>query len=196
MPPPPLKAFVDRMGGGYRASTYGRNGCEEQEWSHGRVDARTCVHCGELTFAGNATLMMQSNFKSPPPPFMEEMQREMRVVVQNADHIVLMGYSLPPDDVTYRAFFAARQRRRNGDPVRCSVVVGHELENRWMEAGEWQGRLAGMPQVDPPRTTLEAAGDLFGADNVRFFGGGIPQVLLEGGRVTDGAVNRLLDWPA
>ena len=41
---------------------------------------------------------------------------------------------------------------------------------------------------------LEAARDLFGKDNVRFYGHGIPQVLLEGGHVTDAAVERLLNW--
>jgi hypothetical protein len=37
------------------------------------------------------------------------------------DHIIFMGYSLPPDDVTYRAFFSAR-RQRQGAQVRCTVV--------------------------------------------------------------------------
>ena len=45
-----------------------------------------------------------------------------------------------------------------------------------------------------PRTTLEAAGDLFGKENVRFYGGGIPNVFLDGGRVTDSAVDDLLIW--
>ena len=36
-------------------------------------------------------MQMQSNFKSPPPPFMDEIQRDMRVIVGNADHVILMG---------------------------------------------------------------------------------------------------------
>ena len=35
---------------------------------------------------------------------------------------------------------------------------------------------------------------LFGATNVRYYGGGIPDVFLDGGSVTDSAVDRLLTW--
>ena len=75
---------------------------------------------------------MQSNFKSAPPPYIEEIQRDLRAVVQEADHIVFMGYSLPPDDVDYRAFFAARRSRGPERPVKCSVVVGKDGERRWL----------------------------------------------------------------
>ena len=125
--PPPLNAFVEE-GITFEPSTTERR-AEEKAWREGKVDARSCVHCNTLTYAHHMPLLMQSNFKSAPPPFMEEIRRDMRVVVREADHIVLMGYSLPPDDVTYRAFFAARQRR--GDPkVKCSVVVGQDQPPR------------------------------------------------------------------
>jgi len=38
------------------------------------------------------------------------------------------------------------------------------------------------------------ARDLFGEENVRFYGGGIPNVFLERGRMTDSAVDDLLIW--
>ena len=74
---------------------------------------------------------MQSNFKASPPSFIDEVQRDLRVATQAAEHIILMGYSLPQDDVAYRAFFAARRRRnhKDGEPLRCSVVVGTEWGN-------------------------------------------------------------------
>ena len=185
IPPPPLKAFVE--------SGVLEDGLDEElrAWQKGEVDARACVHCDTLTYAHHTQTRMQSNFKDAPPPFLEEINRDLRVAVQNAGHIILMGYSLPPDDVDYRAFFAAR--RRLGADVKCSVVVGHEGEDRWLGPSEWRSQLAAMK--DGENKTLEAARDLFGPDNVRFFGGGIPQVFLEGGRVTPLAVERLLTWP-
>ena len=131
---------------------------------------------------------MQSSFKEPPPPFLDEIERDLRVAVRNADHIVLMGYSLPPDDVDYRAFFAARRHRHRDpdNPVRCSVVVGRGHAPRWLGPSEWPDLL--------PNETLEAADDLFGKENVRFYGGDIPNVFLDGGRVTDSAVEKLLTW--
>ena len=195
IPPPPLKAFV--RDGMFR-SRYDKepDAKEPDAWEKGEVDARACVHCHTLTYAHHTQTQMQSSFKSPPPPFLEEIKRDLRVAVQNADHIVLMGYSLPLDDVDYRAFFAARRRlvSKNKDPVQCSVVGGTEHGSRWFGPSEWPAMLPRMEKGKAPRTTLEAARDLFGKDNVRFYGGGIPDVFLDGGRVTDSAVDKLLIW--
>ena len=54
--------------------------------------------------------------------------------------------------------------------------------------------LSSMKHEKPPCTTLVAARDLFEEENVRFYGGGIPDVFLDGGRVTDSAVDKLLTW--
>lgn len=191
IPPPPLKAFV--KDGRYRS----RRCNEHKAWENGEVDARACVHCGTLTYAHHTQTLMQSNFKSPPPPFIEEIKRDLRVAVQQADHIILMGYSLPPDDVDYRAFIASRRRRAdNGNrPVRCSVVVGHQHSHLWCGPSELPSLLKYMKRGTTPRTTLEAARDLFGKEHVRFYGGGIPGVFTDGnGTVTDSAVERLLSW--
>lgn len=168
------------------------------------MDARACVHCKTLTYSHHTQTIMQSSFKSPPPPFLDEIKRDLRVAVQDADHIVLMGYTLPQDDVDYRAFLAARCRRDLGapvshgldakGPVKCSVVVGKDGARRWLGPSEWSAKLERMAHGVAPRTTLEAARDLFGEHNVRFYGGGIPGVFLEGGHVTDAAVDKLLTW--
>ena len=190
LPPPPLKAFVDE--GQFRSWADEK---EEPSWSRGEVDARACVHCKTLTYAHHTPLMMQTSFKTAPPPFLEEIQREMRVVVQEAHHIILMGYSLPPDDVTYRAFLAARiQRSPEGrkdaeSHVRCSVVgKGCDDDRRWVYPEELDGKQGLSDAVTHAR-------DLFGATNVRFFGGGIPEVFLDdGGGVSRDKVERLLTW--
>ena len=190
IPPPPLKAFVRDV------EFQSRFDEERESWDHGEVDARACVHCQTLTHMHHTQTLMQSSFKGPPPPFLEEIKRDLRVTVQNADHIVLMGYSLPQDDVDYRAFFAARRHRRKEreERVKCSVVVGTDYGPRWFGHREWSAMLPKMAEGKAPRTTLEAAGDLFGKENVRFYGDGIPNVFLDGGRVTDSAVNKLLTW--
>ena len=161
----------------------------------GEVDARACVHCETLTYAHHTPVVMQTSFKTAPPPFLEEIQREMRVVVQQANHIILAGYSLPPDDVTYRAFFAARTRKITGrqkdsEPqVRCSVIGrGLGCKSRWLYPDELETR-GELPKA------VKHARDVFNAENVRFFGAGIPDVFLEGGAgVTAHAVERFLSW--
>ena len=186
IPPPPLKAFVKDVKFMHRFKE------EIEAWDQGEVDTRACVHCQTLTYVHHTQTVMQSNFKSPPPPFLEEIKRDLRVAVQQADHIVLMGYTLPPDDVDYRAFIAARRPSGN---VKCSVVVGTEYGSQWHDSARCECLLSKMNRGETPRTTLEAARDLFGKSNVRFYGGGIPEVFLDGGgRVTDAAVEKLLTW--
>ena len=191
LPPPPLRAFVqdDQFESWIEAD-------KEVHWDVGEVDARACVHCKTPTYSHHTPVVMQTSFKTEPPPFLEEIQREMRVVVQEANHIVLAGYSLPPDDVTYRAFLAARIRKtpleqpgHADDPVRCSVIDKADgYESRWLYPDELEGK-GNLPDA------VKHARNVFKADNVRFFGDGIPNVFLDGGStVSSNAVERLLTW--
>ena len=186
LPPPPLRAFLDGIG----FESWTEDTLETDKWVSGEVDARACVHCRELTYAHHTPLVVQSTLKGLPPPFLQEIQRDMRVVVQRANHVIFMGYSLPPDDVTYRAFLAARTGRTKGTgPVRCSVVNRVDSsESRWLYPDELEAH-PGLPDV------VQSARALFGDGNVRFYGAGIPQVFLgDGGQVTGDAVHRLLNW--
>ena len=185
--PPPLKSFVPED----VEFPHYENEKEIEACERGSVDARACVNCDTLTYAHHTQIVMQSNFKGAPPPFIEEIQRDLRAVVQEADHIVFMGYSLPPDDVAYRAFFAAR-RSRGSERPKCSVVaVGGE--RRWLGPSELRD-LSAAGIGEDERRTLKAAQELFDKEHVRFYGGGIPTVFLDGERVTDSAVDRLLNW--
>ena len=184
LPPPPLKGFVTTD---FRP----RTNKECSAWQRGKVDARACVHCKTLTYAHHTTALMQSNFKETPPPFVEEIQRDLRVLVQDADHIVLMGYSLPPDDVTYRAFFAARRRREPAP--KCTVVVWEPTHAGWVLPPAVPKVMKDLASHGTGQT-LQAACDLFDECNVRFYGGGIPNVFLAGNQVSDAAVGRLLDY--
>ena len=187
IPPPPLQPFVGDHQFQWRLPK------EQTAWETGEVDARACVHCHTLTYAHHTQTVMQSSYKETSPPFLDEIKRDLRVAVQHAGHIVLMGYTMPLDDVDYRAFLAAR-RTRADSRVRCSVVVGTEYEPRWFAYEEWSSMLEQMNEGEPPRTTLEAARDLFGGENVRFYGAGIPSVFLDGDMVTADAVEQLLTW--
>ena len=186
IPPPPLRAFVPDKD--YEQARTVKGDEERRARRKGEVDARACVHCDTLTYAHHTSTQMQSSLKERPPAFLEEIQRELRVVVKKAEHVVLMGYSLPEDDVLYRAFFAAH---RSGDSqdVKCTVVDKKDDYDRWFRAKELDEK------TDLHRdTAVGAARDIFGRENVRFYGGGVPNVFLEGSTVQDSAVERLLVW--
>ena len=187
-PIPPLKGFAKHIEPRLRLEK------ERKEFRRGAVDARACVHCDTLTYLHHTQFVLQSNFKSNPPPFIEEIQRDLRVVVQKSDHIIFMGYSLPPDDVDYRAFFAARRQRDPSKKVKCSVVIG-EYPNlrRWLNPSDLSN-VSLLNLNHDHRETLEATQNLFGKDNVRFYGGGIPQVFSDGAMTSSSAINQLLRW--
>lgn len=185
-PPPPLLAF-DRAPCNDRTP---RN--ERRERDRGRVDARGCLHCGTLTYAHHTQTVMQSSLKSPPPSFIDDIQRDLRAAAMQADHFIFIGYSLPPDDVTYRAFFSARRRREKGPEAtfpRCSIV-GRDTDHPG-----WYGPELLDGWKLPPDGVIQAARDIFGRENVRFFGGGAPRVFLdEAGRATEDKLKQLLEW--
>ena len=179
-PPPPLRSFD-------QSPCPPSTPCKELEKREiGAVDTRACLHCGTLTFTYHTQVVMQSSFKPRPPSFLEEIQRELRATTMGAEHIILMGYSLPDDDVTYRAFFSARRRQGK---VRCTVV------NRDKSYPNWLGPAALKHKNFPNCRVIETARDIFGEDNVQFYGGGIPQVFLdENGRATERKLEELLVW--
>ena len=84
---------------------------EKNAFEEGRPDAIECPFCGNLTYASDIPLIMQTSFKGNHPPYLEEIQREAKVNLENTDHIVMFGYSLPPDDITWRTIIATRKAR-------------------------------------------------------------------------------------
>jgi hypothetical protein len=185
-PPPPLRAFDTEVCPDWI------KGVERDQREKGRTDARGCLHCGTLTYAHHTQAVMQSSFKSRPPSFIEEIQRDLRATTMQANHIILMGYSLPQDDVTYRAFFSASRQRHNepsDQQVRCTVI-GKRDDNPG-----WYGPTELKTQNFLKDDTVIAAVDIFGDCNVRFYGGGVPNVFLDSeGMATEAMLERLLNW--
>jgi len=180
-PPPPLRAFDRRKCAARIPQT------ERDQRKKGKIDARRCLHCGTLTYTHHTQALMQSSFKPRLPSFIEEIQRELRATTMQASHIIFMGYSLPPDDVTYRAFFSAR-RQRSWPAVHCTVVNKDKQNPGWYRPIDLKTR--DFAESSP----VKAACDIFGEENVRYYGGGIPEVFLDGDKVTDAKLEQLLTW--
>jgi hypothetical protein len=185
-PPPPLRAFDQTPIPDWV------NDDERDDRQKGKVDARACLHCGTLTYAHHTQVVMQSSFKSAPPSFIEEIQRDLRAAAMRADHFILMGYSLPADDVAYRAFFSSRRRRKKrpgNQPVRCTIIGKNDSGPRWYGPDALKDREFLNSNV------IKAARDIFGEENIRFYGGGVPKVFLDvDGRATDEKLEELLNW--
>ncbi len=192
IPPPPLKGFEQRPAypdiTSLNDADQEARKLEKAKWEDGQVDERACLHCGTLTSTQHTQTVMQSSFKQAPPSFIDEIQRDLRALVMRADHIVLMGYSLPADDVSYRSFFAARQRRSK-PPVQCTVV-------NFDPKGGWAGPDAADLASHPLGSVVRNAIDIFGEGNVRYCGDGVPGAFLDAtGAVSDAAIEKVVIWP-
>ena len=193
-PPPMLRCFS--RGAGW--SNYRR--CEEERdcFEKGNADAILCWFCGEMTESRHTPLVMQSSFKGQHPSYIEEIQRDMRVALENAQHIVLMGYSLPKDDFIYRSLLSARKNRKRKAEVKCSIVNRQEgFGNEWLNGDamfrtrrdylqrEWENLPAWTE-------TVEQASQVFGKENIRLNLCGVPGVFLENGRASERLTKELL----
>ncbi|WP_147564372.1 hypothetical protein [Clostridium tyrobutyricum] len=72
-----------------------------------------CPFCGIMVSSINTPIVMQSNFKGDYPPSIENIQLDMGISANRAEHIILMGYTLPKEDVIYRTMFSAKINREN-----------------------------------------------------------------------------------
>lgn len=157
---------------------------KEKEWRKQlRFDSLQCMHCGAETVASDAPMIMQTMYKSTPTSFLEEIQRNVKVSLEKARHIVLLGYSLPVDDTIWQHAFAegVRSRAETGNDAFCSVVVGYKGESHWLYKDELELYINSHKNSDDGYgiDAIENAIAIFGKEKVRAWTGGIPQVFGE-----------------
>lgn len=166
---------------------------KENDWRKElKYDSLQCMHCGSETKALDAPMIMQTMYKSTPTSFLEEIQRNVKVSLEKARHIVLLGYRLPPDDTIWQHAFAEGIRARaEKDKAFCTVVVGHKGEEKWINPDELDSYIKKYKDKGDGYgiDAIENAIAIFGKDKVRAWTGGIPQVF---GNCTEADVKELL----
>lgn len=169
---------------------------ETDEFDAGLLDSLQCQYCGKLTSIVDIPMIMQSSFKLNHSSFIEEIQRDMRVAIEGAKHILLFGYSLPEDDVIYRSLLAARKKySEQGNIPYCSVATGRiaDAPNKWLEGRELDEFLDQKADSSFAEV-VKTAFDIFGRDNVRGYACGIPAVFMDesGANASKARVKELL----
>jgi hypothetical protein len=154
---------------------------EDNAQNKGRYDAIQCPFCGSMTYAYNTKMIMQTAYKGGHTSFLEEIQRDAKVSLSGAKHVVLLGYQLPPDDAIWRSAISAK--RNDQGKIYCSVVVGYKGEDRWIEGDELTQYLEEKKKLlekkewaDYGINAIDSAIAIFGIDNIRAYTHGIPRV--------------------
>ncbi|WP_100489134.1 hypothetical protein [Sporolactobacillus pectinivorans] len=164
---------------------------EKKAMDEGVYDAVQCAHCGTITETHHTPITMQTNFKGRKPSFIQEIQSDMKVAIENARHIIFAGYSLPEDDFVYRSILSARRRMEN-DKVKCSVIgVDPAAPDGWMCGPELRDYLNARSDSSLAGICRRVA-DIFGEENVRASGAGFPNVFLKNGSAGKEKVKEML----
>ncbi|MGG4012962.1 hypothetical protein [Bacillus smithii] len=169
---------------------------EQRALEEGKYDAVQCTHCGSITELHHTSIVMQTNFKNGYPPFIEEIQRDMKVAIEKAEHLIFAGYSLPSDDFIYRSIFTAKRNIKERG-TKCSIIgyLGEEGKDEWLEGDALEEFMKQHPDTSFTNTCQRII-DIFGKENVRGYSAGFPQVFIENGRVNKGKVKEMLWWPS
>lgn len=160
---------------------------KEKEWAEKlRFDSLECISCGAETIASNAPMIMQTMIKGIPTSFLDEVQRESKVLLSKARHIVLLGYQLPPDDVLWQEAFAEaiRCRKDTENEAYCTVIVGHLGGRKWLYGEEMmecvEEHRHSKNSADYGASAIVNAIAIFGKERVRAWCGGVPEVFGNG----------------
>ncbi|MET1248340.1 hypothetical protein ABWW58_06065 [Sporolactobacillus sp. STCC-11] len=114
----------------------------------------------------------------------------MKVGIENAQHIIFAGYSLPSDDFIYRSILAARHKMGK-DKVKFSVIGYEEgAADKWLYDKDMH--LNQTKKASPFIQTCQRVAAIFGAENVRGYAQGIPNVFLTNGQADKGKVEEIL----
>ena len=131
-----------------------------------------CQHCGQKLTTADSSMLLQTPLKKKAS-YIEEIQRDMRLRLSEAEKIVFVGYSLPADDIEYRSVFVANNARQK---KQIYVVLYKEKEpSKWFKANDIS-KMAG-DKSDGTRKIIETIKrytDLFGKENVRVNLAGFP----------------------
>ncbi|MCL2065700.1 MAG: hypothetical protein FWG98_15200 [Candidatus Cloacimonetes bacterium] len=111
--------------------------------------------------------------------------------------LVEMAKKILPDDVVWRSAIMAKQKRKD---VYCSVVVGYEGEDKWLEKDELKLYIENTKRTvekskwaDYGINAIDAAISIFGFENVRAYTKGIPNVwCMDANEVDSERINDLL----
>lgn len=159
---------------------------EKKKWDEGELDNIQCRHCGRSIRMCDTEMVMQSGLKTPPSYLLQRISHNVDDAVMRANHIVLMGYSLPPDDGAGVAELQARTTREGGGgKVYCSVVgFVKGATNRWLYADELDAFIKDHHDDNAINPILNAR-RIFGRDLVRANMVGIPDVLEKGDSIRE-----------
>lgn len=151
---------------------------EGEIWKEGELDYIQCRNCGQGIRMCDTEILVQSGLKMSPSWLLQRVAHDIDAEIMKARHIVLLGYSLPPDDSIWIAELMARKQRVKED-VFCSFVSKQSGEtNRWLTGDEIDRCLDRYDDgKDFKWNSIRRVVSMFGKDHVRVNLKGFPGMI-------------------
>ena len=170
---------------GLQANWKPRTEEEEKKWKHGNFSAIQCIFCGEMTYAYDCPIILQSAIKSDRHYVLDGILREMGQIIGNARHLVFAGYSLPKDDFIYRCFFQSACAGQHMKGEKYCTLVSYDKEymkkhpaHVWLEGKEISRYLKGKEGEERTKMIVTNLLQIYSQSHVRVTFKGIPDIFL------------------
>ena len=101
----------------------------QSEWKYNEEEIKEkkegiikCLFCGQTTHPYDIPLEMQTVIKKRAIAPIDEIKKEMGLLIKHTKHIVFAGYSLPRDDISEKLFFVSSLSGQNIKEKACTVI--------------------------------------------------------------------------
>lgn len=140
--------------------------CHSEHFAMSNKYQYNCSHCNTKLSLENSAMLLQTNYKIKAP-YIEEIQRSMRIAINNAETLIFVGYSLPPDDMEYRSIF----RIGNTNNKKVYLVLYYENSpNDFLSVSDAKN-ICRNSEVE---NTIQRYCNIFNEDNIRVNLAGFP----------------------
>lgn len=129
-----------------------------------------CLHCNYELTTQNSSMLIQTIYKNKSS-YIQEIQTDMHLQISKADKVVFIGYSLPEDDIDYRALFTTLISQSNGSFPEIYVVL---FDNNFQNT-QWYCYDQAVSKVNSNnKQIMERYINIFDKSTVRFTFCGFP----------------------
>ncbi|MDD4335473.1 MAG: hypothetical protein PHY77_07690, partial [Desulfotomaculaceae bacterium] len=115
--------------------------------------------------------------KRPIAP-LEEIKKEMGLLLKHAKHIIFAGYSMPRDDISEKVFIASALSGEKIEEKKCTIIEydpHYATERDWLEGTDILAYLQSRKECKPARA-INSILSIFDLNQTRLTLKGIPGI--------------------
>lgn len=137
-----------------------------------------CPFCDQKTHPSHMPLEMQTLIKKRPIAPLEEVKKEMGLLIKHARHIIFAGYSMPRDDISEKVFIASSLSGEKIKEKKCTIIEydpDYPAGTDWLEGPDILAYLRARKELSTAKAVNNIL-SIFDLDQTRLTLKGIPEI--------------------